>query len=276
MKIEDKCDIKSTTDVPHKDSTISAIINSLDELQEQIPSPEIIQISQERLHLLKGLKETLQPLLDDPVTELTREKQKLLLVTSALCLIITQGVVTLTSLEIEGAKFDMDSSWGLTLAITLATLYYLIIFVISFWRDMSVQEVMINIPLREAKILFEQHSRQFADNLQPHKREYYKSILKLGDDLRSLLSLNASGKNASGKLSEGLKPHLSEIAKPFFEKSNNLTSTLNHKLETNKSFIDLFNKITKINNFALWVELLLPTSIAFISLFLGIKQITGF
>ena len=132
MKVEDNDNLKPSTDVTKIDSLISEIsdlINKMNEIQEKSFSPEIIQESQEQFKFFKAFKETIQPLLDDSLTELTRQRQKRLLVTSALCLIIAPGVVILKGLEIEGAQIEVPSIWAITLAITVATLYYLIIFV---------------------------------------------------------------------------------------------------------------------------------------------------
>ncbi len=82
----------------------------------------------------------------DPLTQLTRDRQKGLLVTSFIAIALSSTAVSVTDLSIGGAKFTIQSSETVQFVSGMISLYFLAAYILCVLQDLNVHRYRTILP----------------------------------------------------------------------------------------------------------------------------------
>lgn len=256
--------------------SIKELRSCVERTLSEAPTADNIRRLEELHSFLQRLAEAIQPMLTEPLTELTRKRQERVLLISAICLLISQGLAFVTKMGIFGAELQASSSWAAAVAAAIVTTYLLIAFVASYVRDMRVHEAMQTVPAMHLDILHKQSFSLYADKLHSQLKA---SEAVIGEVERSELhakELNSflQQKDSSAAVAASSKI-VEEMGRTSLAQAELKSATAEREL-IEKRLSYLFGAIEStgtVDRLRLMVELWVPVLISLLSIGMAVKYV---
>jgi hypothetical protein len=238
-------------------------------------STDGIRRSEELHTFTKSLAEVIQPLVADPLSELTRKRQEKLMIVGAISLLITQGLVFFEKFSVYGADLKASSSWSAGVATTIACAYFLVTFIAGYVRDLNTTKATQVLPVIHLDLLRKQSFFMYAEKLRDHLH-YAESALSAVEKSQSRADeLRAIPEGAVTARTAFLHQMVVESRQPNFVQAD--LDSAKAEVAAASQKIDLafgiVEKVREIDRLRIIVELCLPTALALLAIVMGVKYI---
>jgi hypothetical protein len=231
-------------------------------------SSSALQREQQLRDFSEELSKAAEPLLKEPLSELTYKRQERLIIASALSIFIGRGFFLMTEVSLGPAKGTIPG-WAAGVALALITGYFIVAFLTSVVRDLDSSKALRSFPLAHVSMLNQRSYALYADELN--------QVLSAAQHASNAIQKNKEDLDLLASLPEDLYDERREILMRMNE-GTSMQRVLQSELESavaRKSLAETqislaFSFVTKsqrIDRLRLIVDILFPVALAALGLY---------